>query len=57
MSHTTLDSKAFKPAPVLEVNAEIRDLVAALPIVILVKALRAALGRSGMRTALKTQTV
>jgi hypothetical protein len=56
MSHTTLDSKAFKPAPVLEVSAEIRDLVAALPIVILVKALRAAFARGGMRTALKTQT-
>jgi hypothetical protein len=55
MSHTTLHSKAFKPAPALEVSAELRDFVAALPIVILVNALRAAFGRGGVRAALKTQ--
>lgn len=39
---TALNSKSFKPAPTLEINATLRDLVAAMPIVLLFNAVRAA---------------
>ena len=41
-----LNSKSFKSAPTFEVNATLRDLVAAMPIVLLVNAVRAAFAGS-----------
>ena len=41
-----LNSKSFKSAPTLEINATLRDLVAAMPIVLFVNAVRAAFSGS-----------
>lgn len=41
-----LNSKSFKSAPALEINATLRDLVAAMPIVLFVNAVRAAFSGS-----------
>jgi hypothetical protein len=43
---TALNSKSFKSAPTLEVNATLRDLIAAMPIVLLFNAVRAAFSGS-----------
>ncbi|ADU39345.1 hypothetical protein J2W32_000999 [Variovorax boronicumulans] len=55
MSNTTLDSRAIRTAPQSATNDEaLRDLVAAMPIVIMYKAARAALvqHRKSIRSAL-----
>ncbi|MBJ2157115.1 hypothetical protein [Variovorax sp. IB41] len=55
MSNTTLDSRAIRTAPQSTANDEaLRDLVAAMPIVIMYKAARAALvqHRKSIRSAL-----
>ena len=39
---TALNSKSFKSAPTLEVNATVRELIAAMPIVLFYNAIRAA---------------
>ncbi len=39
---TALNSKSFKSAPVIEVNPTLRELVAAMPIVLFFNAVRAA---------------
>ena len=49
---TALNSKSFKSAPTLEVNATLRDLVAAMPIVLFFNAVRAAF--SGSASAAST---
>ena len=41
-----LNSKSFKSAPTLEINATLRDLVAAMPIVLFFNAMRAAFSGS-----------
>ncbi|MDP9126065.1 MAG: hypothetical protein M3N82_15945 [Pseudomonadota bacterium] len=43
---TALNSKSFKSAPTLEVNATMRELVAAMPIVLFFNAVRAAFAGS-----------
>ena len=42
---TALDSKSFRSAPSLEVNATFRELVAAMPIVLFFNAVRSAFFR------------
>ena len=44
-----LNSKSFKSAPAIEVNATVRELVAAMPIVLLFNAVRTAFSGSGRR--------
>ena len=39
---TALNSKSFKSAPTLELDATLRELVAAMPIVLFYNAIRAA---------------
>jgi hypothetical protein len=39
---TALNSKSFKSTPALEINATLRELVAAMPIVLFYNAIRAA---------------
>ena len=39
---TALNSKYFKPAPTFEVNATVRELIAAMPIVLFFNAVRTA---------------
>ena len=39
---TALNSKSFKSAPTLEIDATLRELVAAMPIVLFYNAIRAA---------------
>ena len=57
MSHTTTArSKAPNTAPVLEASIDVRDFIAAMPIVIFANALRAAFGRSRARSTLTLQT-
>ena len=41
-----LNSKSFKSAPTLEINATLRDLIAAMPIVLFFNAVRAAFSGS-----------
>ena len=54
MNTTSRNSKSFKPSPSLTVNDELRDLVAAMPVVIFAKALKAALERpAAARVALR----
>jgi hypothetical protein len=48
---TALNSKSFKSAPALEVNATLRDLVAAMPIVLFVNAVRSAFSGSATTAA------
>ena len=43
---TALNSKSFKSAPTLEVNSTLRDLIAAMPIVLFFSAVRAAFSGS-----------
>jgi hypothetical protein len=45
MTQTTVNSKAIKPTSTLEVNDTVRDLIAAMPIVIFANAIREALRR------------
>ena len=45
MTQTTLNAKAIKPTSTLEVNQTVRDLIAAMPIVIFANAIREALRR------------
>ena len=55
MNHAVVNSKAIKARPSLEANTELRELVAAMPIVILANAVRAAFGRADrVRAALQT---
>lgn len=49
MNHAAVNSNAIHPG--LEANAAARDLIAAMPIVIFVKALRAAFGHRGQAGA------
>jgi len=49
---TALNSKSFKSAPTLEVNATVRELVAAMPIVLFYNAVRSAFF-SGKATSAK----
>jgi hypothetical protein len=42
----TLNSQSFKSAPALEVNATVRELIAAMPIVLFVNAVRTAFAGS-----------
>ena len=43
---TALNSKSFKSAPTLEVNATVRELIAAMPIVLFFNAVRTAFAGS-----------
>ena len=43
---TALNSKSFKSAPALEVNATVRELIAAMPIVLFFNAVRTAFAGS-----------
>jgi hypothetical protein len=45
---TAITSKSFKSAPTLEINATVRDLIAAMPIVLFFNAVRTAF--SGSKT-------
>jgi len=55
LSNTTLDSKSFKTTPSVGAHEALRDLIAAMPIVIFAKAVRAALQRpTGARASLQT---
>ena len=51
---TAFNSKSFKPAAPLEVNATVRELVAAMPIVLFFNAVRTAFGGSKSRAATMT---
>ena len=51
-----LNSKSFKPAPTLEINATLRDLVAAMPIVLFFNAVRAAFSGSASAVPLNSAT-
>jgi hypothetical protein len=46
-----LNSKSFKSAPTLEVNATVRELVAAMPIVLFFTAVRTAFAGSKSRSS------
>ena len=48
---TALNSKSFKSTPTLEVNATVRELIAAMPIVLFVNAVRAAFAGSKSHAA------
>ncbi len=55
MNTTALNSKTAN-AIALQTNEQLRDLIAAMPIVIFAKALRSALQRSGRRAHAVLQT-
>ena len=48
---TALNSKSFKSAPTLEINATVRELVAAMPVVLFFNAVRPAFGGSKRRAS------
>ena len=51
-----LNSKSFKSAPAIEVNATVRELVAAMPIVLFFNAVRAAFSGSTRRASVRSTT-
>ena len=51
-----LNSKSFKSAPTLEINATLRDLVAAMPIVLFFNAVRTAFSGSASRASARSTT-
>ena len=48
---TALNSKSFKSAPTFEVNATVRELIAAMPIVLFFNAVRTAFSGSKSRAS------
>jgi hypothetical protein len=54
--NTALNSKSFKSAPTLEANATLRELVAAMPIVLFVNAVRAAFSGAASAVPLNSAT-
>jgi hypothetical protein len=51
-----LNSKSFKSAPTLEINATVRELIAALPIVLFFNAVRTAFSGSTSRVSVRSTT-
>ena len=51
---TALNSKSFKSTPALEVNATVRELIAAMPIVLFFNAVRTAFAGSKTRASTTT---
>jgi hypothetical protein len=51
-----LNSKSFKSAPTLEINATVRELIAAMPIVLFIDAVRTAFGGSKRTASTKSIT-
>jgi hypothetical protein len=54
--NSTLTSKSFKSAPTLELGATMRELIAALPVVLFVNAVRTAFFGSTSGASARSQT-
>jgi hypothetical protein len=54
--NSTLTSKSFKSAPTLELGATLRELIAALPVVLFVNAVRTAFFGSTARASVRSTT-